>query len=102
MLENWVLLLSCYFLEGNKTASLPMAGCCQNSPKFGSKFRTKPYGYLNVIYQQALKNLQNFYFKWITEFSVEFLIFGPFRQQPALVKIRNLFPSRKMLNNSET
>ena len=27
----------------------------------------------------------------ITEFYVEFLIFGPFRQQPALVKTRHLF-----------
>ena len=31
-----------------------------------------------------------------------FLIFGPFRQQPALVKISHLFPSSKMLETDET
>ena len=48
-----------------------------------------------VLYELVL-------FKLKIEFLIEFLIFGPFRQQPVHVNISHLFPPKKMLKSSET
>ena len=83
------LYFNVFFLEGNKIASLPIYQwqAAAKAAQHFDPYLWQNYWKIHVFLPKynLLTNINTFFWNLRTEFYIEFLIFGPFGQQPALI-----------------